>query len=161
MAVQRTHWWQLAVVLAILVALVALGECFPVSGGRLRRVHKSTYSESTGTDVQKTAGGRPFTARKLVTTTKTTVATATTTTLRQRVDQAVQKVRARSKELQMEQEQKRVYRKLRRDEKRQQERDLAPPAEPINPHHLNMPHCPAGKVYNGRRCVVMGKSPKH
>uniref|UniRef100_A0A182XY88 Uncharacterized protein n=1 Tax=Anopheles stephensi TaxID=30069 RepID=A0A182XY88_ANOST len=145
------------------------------SSTRLRRVHKSTYSETNSSEhvsMKSMAGdrmlkshlletplgmGRSLTAKK---TTVTTMKSTIGTTLRQRVDQAVQKVRTRSKEIKMEQEQKRVDRKLRRDQKKQ-ERDQTAPVAPINPHNLKMPDCPAGKVYNGRRCVAMGKMAKN
>uniref|UniRef100_A0A182QDR0 Uncharacterized protein n=1 Tax=Anopheles farauti TaxID=69004 RepID=A0A182QDR0_9DIPT len=178
MAVQRTYRWQLVAALsAVLLVAVSISECSAstslVASSRLRRVHKSTYTEATSTAEQAAPqmqraqksqllepAPRSTTAKKLVSTkTKPTVASFTTT-LRERVDQAVQKVRARSKEIKMEQEQKRVDRKLRRDQQKQS-RDPVAPVEPINPHNLKMPDCPAGKVYNGRRCVAMGKTPKH
>uniref|UniRef100_A0A182SM65 Uncharacterized protein n=1 Tax=Anopheles maculatus TaxID=74869 RepID=A0A182SM65_9DIPT len=167
--------WKLVAMLTVLVVLViaetssaSLLSGLRSSNTRLRRVHKSTYSETSSSDAGERAPkphllesplgmGRSLTAKKTtVTTTKSTIST----TLRQRVDQAVQKVRARSKEIKMEQEQKRVDRKLRRDQKKQ-ERELAAPVAPINPHNLKMPDCPSGKVYNGRRCVSMGKMAKN
>ncbi|XP_035773269.1 uncharacterized protein LOC118456530 [Anopheles albimanus] len=83
-----------------------------------------------------------------------------------RLEQNVQQVQSRRKELRMEQEQKRVDRKLRRD-KLKQERTVATTkpvkltmkvAEPVNQYKLQMPDCGAdGKVYNGRRCVLLSK----
>uniref|UniRef100_A0A182JJ21 Transmembrane protein n=1 Tax=Anopheles atroparvus TaxID=41427 RepID=A0A182JJ21_ANOAO len=149
------------------------------SGGvfsRLRRVQKST--PSTVAPLQDTrhansGSNRLLKSRSTSATTATTKTTAKVAgeamgqklvdlgeSLRQRLDQTVQKVRARSKELQMEQEQKRVDRKLRRDQKKL-EREQPALAASINPHNLQMPDCPAGKVYNGRRCVLSSKLPKH
>ncbi|ETN64453.1 hypothetical protein AND_003804 [Anopheles darlingi] len=106
----------------------------------------------------------------------TTVAAA----IRQRFEQTVQQVKSRTKELRMEQEQKRVDRKLRRDQQKQERAAATATAtgkpaaksqtlkltfEPVNPHNLQMPDCGTeGKVYNGRRCVLMSKmskKPKH
>uniref|UniRef100_A0A182TCV8 Uncharacterized protein n=1 Tax=Anopheles melas TaxID=34690 RepID=A0A182TCV8_9DIPT len=169
-------WKLLAAVTLLLVLFIAHGtSASVVASSRLRRVHKSTYSEAAPPDsaaMQSIASGRAGAKAhpkeghvgvgRLATAKKPTVTTmkSTGTTLRQRVDQAVQMVRARSKEIKMEQEQKRVDRKLRRDEKKQ-EREQSAVAAPLNPHNLKMPDCPAGKVYNGRRCVAMGKMPKH
>uniref|UniRef100_A0A182MHI2 Uncharacterized protein n=1 Tax=Anopheles culicifacies TaxID=139723 RepID=A0A182MHI2_9DIPT len=181
MATQRNVLlWKMMIMLSALVALLIAesSTASPLAGPsssstRLRRVHKSTHSEvvsseqSPTQEVAKTRPqktfdsqlgmGRTFSSRK---TTVTTAKTISSSTLQQRVDQAVQKVRARSKEIKMEQEQKRVDRKLRRDQKKQ-EREQIVPAASINPHNLKMPDCPTGKVYNGRRCVTMGKLPKH
>lgn len=72
--------------------------------------------------------------------------------LKERVDEAVEKVKAKSREQRMESEKKRVERKLRRDQKKL-EKELSK-VEPLNPHNLKMPNCePQGMVYNGRRCV--------
>uniref|UniRef100_A0A182W679 Uncharacterized protein n=1 Tax=Anopheles minimus TaxID=112268 RepID=A0A182W679_9DIPT len=179
---RRVLLWKVVAMLSILLVLLIAetSTANPLSGlssssTRLRRVHKSTHSEAVSseqTPMQSTAGGRPqkthlldshlgmarsFISKK---TTVTTTKSTSSSTLRQRVDQAVQKVRTRSKEIKMEQEQKRVDRKLRRDQKKQ-EREPIVPAASINPHNLKMPDCPSGKVYNGRRCVAMGKTPKH
>uniref|UniRef100_A0A182RYT8 Uncharacterized protein n=1 Tax=Anopheles funestus TaxID=62324 RepID=A0A182RYT8_ANOFN len=173
-------WKMVSLLTVLLVLLIAESStASPVSrvsssSSRLRRVHKSTHTEGNSAEqiaMQSVASGRPqkahlfeshlVTGRSFITK-KTTVSTtkSASSTLRQRVDQAVQKVRARSKEIKMEQEQKRVDRKLARDHKKQ-ERESSAPVAPINPHNLKMPDCPAGKVYNGRRCVTMGKMPKH
>lgn len=76
--------------------------------------------------------------------------------LKERVDEAVEKVKAKSREQRMESEKKRVERKLRRDQKKA-EKELSK-VEPQNPHNLKMPDCSAqGMVYNGRRCVPPSK----
>uniref|UniRef100_A0A182PVL7 Uncharacterized protein n=1 Tax=Anopheles epiroticus TaxID=199890 RepID=A0A182PVL7_9DIPT len=174
-------WKVLAAIVLLLVLYVAdTASTSLVSSTRLRRVHKSTYSEAVSTDNNAAAAPAAVTGARTsskghlrdghigmmgrsIASKKTTLTTvkSTSTTLRQRVDQAVQMVRARSKEIKMEQEQKRVDRKLRRDQKKQEREQSSAPVAPINPHNLKMPDCPAGKVYNGRRCVAMGKMPKH
>lgn len=81
---------------------------------------------------------------------------AKVTGLKERVGEAVEKVKVKSREQRMDSEKKRVERKLRRDQKKV-EKELSK-VEPQNPHNLKMPDCSTqGMVYNGRRCVLPHK----
>ncbi|XP_052863976.1 T-DNA border endonuclease VirD2-like [Anopheles cruzii] len=158
--------WTCIVLLLLLVSLV----CSASSGYRSQRVHKSTASvgPQPNTPEQRASRssltkerGTPMPVPPSAPTLGSVRASAksipkTTVTLRQRVDQAVQKVKVHSKEQKMEYEAKRVERKLRRDQKK-----LEVPARPADPINPQMPECAAGKVYNGRRCVPVAKMPRH
>ncbi|KFB41939.1 AGAP013437-PA-like protein [Anopheles sinensis] len=178
---QKVNRWLLLACSVIVVVALATESTSATpaieSGGvfsRLsRRVQKSTPSTvAPPKDTRPSkAIGRLFKSRSATTPTaalttaapgKGSKALEHVESIRQRLDETVQKVRARSKEFQMEQEQKRVDRKLRRDQKKV-EREAQPSAltASINPHNLKMPECPTGKVYNGRRCVLSSKLPKH